>query len=66
MNDIILFLLDKVVLSVFIGVIASGVFFVILSRFKPKLEISPEIAKGKMFFLLKNWPTFLKTFDPLL
>lgn len=47
MNEIMLFLLDKVILSVFIGVIASGIFFVILSRFKPKLEISPNISKGK-------------------
>jgi len=29
-----------------VGLITSGIFFVILSRFKPKIDISPKIAQG--------------------
>lgn len=41
------YILDKVLLAVIVGLVANVIFFIILSRFKPKIEISPEIAKGR-------------------
>ena len=46
-QEIALFLIDKVVLAVLIGVVSSAIFFFVLSRLTPKLEISPQIAKGR-------------------
>lgn len=40
------FFLDKVVLAVGVGVVTSFIFLGILSRFRPKIEISPTIARG--------------------
>ena len=45
-QEIISYLLEKVVFAIFIGVVSSAVFFMVLSRFKPKIDISPKIAKG--------------------
>lgn len=42
----LVFILDKIVLAVFVGLITSGIFLIILSRFKPKIDISPKIARG--------------------
>ncbi|ADN78317.1 hypothetical protein [Geobacter sulfurreducens] len=39
-------ILDKVVLATLVGLITSGIFLYILSRFRPTIDISPEIACG--------------------
>lgn len=44
--DWLLFILDKIILAVFVGLITSGIFLIILSLFKPKIDISPKIARG--------------------
>ena len=46
MENIILFLLDKILLAVFIGIIASAIFYYFLLRLKQKVKISSHIAKG--------------------
>jgi len=46
MENIISFLLDKLLLAVFIGIIASAIFYYFLLRLKPRIEISSKIAKG--------------------
>lgn len=43
---ILYFLMDKILIAILVSLISSAVFLYILSRLKPKLEISPEIAKG--------------------
>ena len=45
MPEWVFFILDKVVLSLFIGVVTSVLFFFILSRYKPVIKISPRISK---------------------
>ncbi len=45
MPDWLLFILDKILLSVFIGIFTSALFLLFLSKFKPKILISPIIAK---------------------
>lgn len=39
--------LDKIVLATFVGLITSGIFLYVLSKFRPIIDISPAIAKGK-------------------
>lgn len=46
MPDWLIFILDKIILAVLVGLITSGIFLVILSRFKPKIDISSKIARG--------------------
>ena len=45
--EAMLWLLDKVFLAALVGVVGSGIFFLLLSRLKPKVQISDCIAKGK-------------------
>ena len=47
MADIILTVLDKLFFAIIVGIIANGLFFLALSRLKPKIAISPIIASGK-------------------
>jgi hypothetical protein len=47
MENIISYLLDKILLALFIGIIASAIFYFFLLRLKPKVKISPHIAKGR-------------------
>ncbi len=57
--DWLMFILDKIFLAVLVGLITSGIFFVILSRFRPKIDISPKIAReastktGKKVYRIK-------------
>ena len=37
---------DKVILAILVGLITSVIFFYILSKFRPKIDISKAIAKG--------------------
>ncbi|HZG53101.1 MAG TPA: hypothetical protein VEZ40_13275 [Pyrinomonadaceae bacterium] len=39
--------LDKVVLAVLVGIVSNGMFLILLSRLRPRLIISPYIARGK-------------------
>ena len=43
MNDF----LDKVVLAALVGIMSNGMFLILLSKLRPRLEISPWIARGK-------------------
>ncbi len=40
----LLWILDKVVLAILFGVVANGMFLYITSRFRPKIDISPNVA----------------------
>ena len=40
-------LMDKIVLGIIVGVISNFCFLTVLWRLKPRIEISPTIAKGK-------------------
>jgi len=42
----LVFVLDKIILSIFAGLITSGIFLLILSRYRPKIDISPKVARG--------------------
>jgi len=53
MNNIILTILDKVVLATIVGIVSSAVFLLVLSRMRPKLEISPKIARTDGKFRVK-------------
>ena len=46
MPDWVAFILDKIVLAILVGVFTSAIFLLILSRFRPKIDISPKIACG--------------------
>ena len=46
MPEWLIFILDKIVLAVFLGLITSGIFLLILLCFKPNIDISPRIARG--------------------
>ncbi|MCR4321932.1 MAG: hypothetical protein NUV74_16555 [Candidatus Brocadiaceae bacterium] len=46
MTNWVVFILDKIVLALLFGVVTSAIFFLILSRFRPKIDISPKIAHG--------------------
>lgn len=46
MPDWLIFIFDKIILAIIIGLITSGTFLIILARFKPKIDISPKIARG--------------------
>ena len=46
-NDILLFVLDKLVVGIITGLVASMIFFYALYTLKPKLKISDQIAKGQ-------------------
>jgi hypothetical protein len=46
MPDWIIWILDKVILAVMVGLVTSAMFFCFLSWFKPKIEVSPVIARG--------------------
>jgi hypothetical protein len=39
-------ILDKAVLAILIGVVSNGMFFFIMSRFRPKFDISSTLAHG--------------------
>ena len=47
MNQLLITFLDKVVLATFVGLISSGIFLYILSKYRPRIEISSVIAKGE-------------------
>lgn len=44
--NLLIAFLDKVVLATLVGLITSGIFLFILSKFRPTIDISPIIAKG--------------------
>lgn len=50
MENIISFLLDKILLAIFIGIISSVIFYCFLFLLKPKVKISHHIAKGLSTF----------------
>jgi hypothetical protein len=43
---VLMYFLDKVVLATIVGLATSAIFLLILSRFRPKIEISSIIARG--------------------
>jgi len=45
-QHVFLWIMDKAVLAILIGVVSNGMFLYIMSRFKPKIEISSTIAHG--------------------
>lgn len=40
------YVFDKIVLAVLVGLITSSIFLLMLSRLRPRLNISPNIARG--------------------
>jgi len=45
MPDWLLWFLDKVVLAILVGLVTSAIFFAVLALFRPRIEISPVIAR---------------------
>ncbi len=51
-------ILDKAVLAILIGVVSNGMFFFIMSKLRPKIDISPNVAHridkaGKSIYRIK-------------
>jgi hypothetical protein len=40
------FLLESVIMGIVVGVIANAIFLLTLSRLRPKIQVSPQIARG--------------------
>jgi len=47
MPNWIAFIVDRIVLAFLVGLSTSGMFLVILSRFKPKVDMSPRTRKSQ-------------------
>jgi hypothetical protein len=43
-QEVLFWILDKAVLAIFVGLTANGMFLFIISRFRPKIDISQHIA----------------------
>lgn len=41
------YLADKILLALLLGVVSSGIFFLVLKRLRPSVKVSPVIAKGQ-------------------
>lgn len=57
-QQVLFWILDKVVLAILFGVVANGMFLYITSKFRPKIEISPNVAHrideaGKSIYRIK-------------
>lgn len=46
MLDVLMYIMDRVFIAILVGLITSGIFLLILSECRPKIDISPIIAKG--------------------
>ncbi len=44
-QDALFWIFDKAVLAIFVGVIANGMFLCIMSKLRPKIDISPHVAR---------------------
>ena len=56
--DILFWIFDKAVLAIFVGLVANGMFLCIISKFRPKIDISQHIAhrldkNGKSIYRIK-------------
>ncbi len=57
-QEALFWILDKAVLAVFVGLVANGMFLCIISKFRPKIDISQQIAHrldkdGKSIYRIK-------------
>jgi len=48
-----MFILSGIITGVISGIVASGIFFLVLLCFRPKVKISDEICRGDGYYLIK-------------